>query len=383
MNLFRTLVIALFLPAAVWAQADGFFDGPRVLAFADQPPTRVQVKVLRGTYKLEAYRGDSLRTFNYEKDEVHPTYTFDADLRLNKRAADSIRIVTRDTFVMRARLANGSWGLQRYYTGTLTLRNGLVHVEPIVKVSLNMYLAGVCEAEGGSSGEFAYHQAQAVLARTWLWANWDKHVEDGYNVKDDQSSQAFKGIPRGANYRVIHRAVYTTKDTVALHDGAPIIGFYHSNSGGQTVLPQGVWSQPLPYCRAVVDPFSIKGSKQRWSADISFATWKAYWEPLGISWTPQQWQAFADELTPNRLTHWTIGDKQFKLESLRRHLGLRSTYFTPTFDGEIVRLDGRGFGHGVGMSQQGAMRMARCQFSWREILDFYFQHLEYASAATL
>jgi len=62
--------------------------------------------------------------------------------------------------------------------------------------------------------------------------------------------------------RLIAKACAALGDTVALYNnGAPIIGFYHSNSGGYTALPEQVWSKSLPYCREVLDPFSKKGSK--------------------------------------------------------------------------------------------------------------------------
>ena len=42
-----------------------------------------------------------------------------------------------------------------------------------------------------------------------------------------------------------------------------------------------------------------------------------------------------------------------------------------------VIVTGKGFGHGVGMAQQGAMHMAASGFTWQEILDFYFKDLTY------
>ena len=100
-----------------------------------------------------------------------------------------------------------------------------------------------------------------------------------------------------------------TKDTIATYSGKPIIGFYHSNSGGQTVLLQDVWSQELPYCRAVFDPFSKKESKYRWAKDISLSDWKAYFNIA----EDVDWSAFFSELPEGRQTHYTIGDQTLNL----------------------------------------------------------------------
>ena len=349
-----------------------YASGPRVLTFADVEYGRLQLKVKSGTYTLTAYTPDSTFTMDYGEDDVHPLYTFRGDLRLNRAGCDSIVFTTSDTIEMRA-WRGKNWTPTRPYLGKVTIRPNLIYLETIVKVPVEPYIAGVVEAEGGMSAEPEYHKAQAVLARTWLITNMGKHKKEGYHIKDDQSSQAFKGVPHGKHAAIISAAVAQTKDTIATYSGKPIIGFYHSNSGGQTVLPQDVWSQELPYCRAVFDPFSKKESKYRWTKDISLSDWKAYFKIA----EDFDWSAFFIELLEGRQTHYTIGDQTFKLETLRRHFKLRSTYFTARVEGDAIHLEGYGFGHGVGMAQQGAMRMAVGGFQWKEILDFYFQKLTF------
>lgn len=347
--------------------------GPRVLTFADMEYGRLQLKVKSGSYKLTAYTPDSVFTMEYGVDDVHPLYTFRGDLRLNRAGCDSIVFTTNDTIEMRA-WRGKNWTPSRPYLGQVTVRPNLIYLETIVKVPVEPYIAGVVEAEGGMSAEPEYHKAQAVLARTWLITNMGKHKKEGYHIKDDQSSQAFKGVPHGKHAAIISAAVAQTKDTIATFGGKPIIGFYHSNSGGQTVLPQDVWSQELPYCRAVFDPFSKKESKYRWTKDIPLADWNAYFFKEA---TAHDWSAFFAGLPEGRQTYYGIGDQSFKLETLRRHFKLRSTYFEATVVGDTVHLEGYGFGHGVGMAQQGAMRMAVGGFTWKEILDFYFQKLSF------
>ena len=366
------LCFSLIVSMASGQKYTSYASGPRVLTFADVEYGRLQLKVKSGTYTLTAYTPDSTFTMDYGEDDVHPLYTFRGDLRLNRAGCDSIVFTTSDTIEMRA-WRGKNWTPTRPYLGKVTIRPNLIYLETIVKVPVEPYIAGVVEAEGGMSAEPEYHKAQAVLARTWLITNMGKHKKEGYHIKDDQSSQAFKGVPHGKHAAIISAAVAQTKDTIATYSGKPIIGFYHSNSGGQTVLPQDVWSQELPYCRAVFDPFSKKESKYRWTKDIALSDWKAYFKIA----EDFDWGAFFTELPEGRQTHYTIGDQTFKLETLRRHFKLRSTYFTARVEGDAIHLEGYGFGHGVGMAQQGAMRMAVGGFQWKEILDFYFQKLTF------
>lgn len=366
------LCFSLIVSMASGQKYTSYASGPRVLTFADVEYGRLQLKVKSGTYTLTAYTPDSTFTMDYGEDDVHPLYTFRGDLRLNRAGCDSIVFTASDTIEMRA-WRGKNWTPTRPYLGKVTIRPNLIYLETIVKVPVEPYIAGVVEAEGGMSAEPEYHKAQAVLARTWLITNMGKHKKEGYHIKDDQSSQAFKGVPHGKHAAIISAAVAQTKDTIATYSCKPIIGFYHSNSGGQTVLPQDVWSQELPYCRAVFDPFSKKESKYRWTKDIALSDWKAYFKIA----EDFDWGAFFTELPEGRQTHYTIGDQTFKLETLRRHFKLRSTYFTARVEGDAIHLEGYGFGHGVGMAQQGAMRMAVGGFQWKEILDFYFQKLTF------
>jgi stage II sporulation protein D len=355
---------------------------PRVHIFAEQEYSRLQIKVKGGSYTLTAYTPDSVFTMDYGPDDVHPLYTFRGDLRLNRAGCDSVRIATKDTFVVRV-LRGKNWTAERPYLGDFILRPNLIYLEGIVRTPIESYIAGVVEAEGGSSSTAeAYYKAQAVLARTWLITNIKKHVSEGFHIKDDQSSQAFKGLPHSKNAMTIAKACASLGDTVALYNGAPIIGFYHSNSGGYTALPEQVWSKALPYCRVVLDPFSKKGSKAVWQKTYSWEDWQKYWS-RSIDWSVSDWTTFFSQLPDTRSTQWTLGDQTFKMETVRRDFKWRSAYVLPEATTEGVVVHGFGFGHGVGMAQQGAMLMGRAGFDWKEILDFYFKDLEFEAVKNL
>jgi stage II sporulation protein D len=52
---------------------------------------------------------------------------------------------------------------------------------------------------------------------------------------------------------------------------------------------------------------------------------------------------------------------------------LKSTLFSCSEVGEFVKLSGKGYGHGVGLCQEGAMKMAKSGFTYQQILGYYFE----------
>lgn len=91
----------------------------------------------------------------------------------------------------------------------------------------------------------------------------------------------------------------------------------------------------------------------------------------------EEWSTYFNSINSTRSSHWQINEQSFKLETVRRHFKWKSGFVSPLLEGETVVVHGYGFGHGVGMSQQGAMYMGSSGFTWKEILDFYFKDLSF------
>jgi stage II sporulation protein D len=60
------------------------------------------------------------------------------------------------------------------------------------------------------------------------------------------------------------------------------------------------------------------------------------------------------------------------LRTIRNDMNLRSTFFSVASEGDSIKLKGRGYGHGVGLCQEGAMVMASKGFNYKQIIDFYY-----------
>jgi len=74
----------------------------------------------------------------------------------------------------------------------------------------------------------------------------------------------------------------------------------------------------------------------------------------------------------SRLTDYKIGSLKIPLRTIREDLNLRSTFFSVFAVGDSIILKGRGYGHGVGLCQEGAMEMAARGFNYKQIIDFYY-----------
>ena len=78
------------------------------------------------------------------------------------------------------------------------------------------------------------------------------------------------------------------------------------------------------------------------------------------------------------------GGKTIPFKSLRAYFKLKSAFFNVSMlDPNTVVLQGRGFGHGVGLCQEGAMRMAKAGKSYKEILNHYFTNTHIVSTSEI
>ncbi|MDX5326983.1 MAG: SpoIID/LytB domain-containing protein [Bacteroidota bacterium] len=267
-------------------------------------------------------------------------------------------------------------GPERIYSGKVCFRIQSGEFQVINIVDLETYVAGVVESEGGHVAEFEYLKAQAIMARTFALKNLEKHLEEGYNLKDDVTSQVYLSKAYLQNKDMINQAVRQTRDSVLVTEkGELVFGAFHSNSGGQTANSEEAWSQPIDYLRSRTDSFSLGQERSTWTVTLDkekFVAYFARWFGVSIN-EPQLRKEVVTFSQPQRRSVFTYKNKELPLKYVRKEFGLRSTYFSVQEKGDKVILNGRGFGHGVGMSQEGAMEMSRRGYDHKQILSFYFR----------
>ena len=79
---------------------------------------------------------------------------------------------------------------------------------------------------------------------------------------------------------------------------------------------------------------------------------------------------------PPRKTFYTINSNSLRLTKIRNDWKLRSNFFSIQIQNNNIILSGRGYGHGIGMCQEGAMLMGRKKMSFTDIIKFYYKDVK-------
>lgn len=249
-------------------------------------------------------------------------------------------------------------------------------------VDLESYLYGVVGAEMPASWPIEALKSQAVAARTYALYHWMKRRNQPYDLGDTTRWQVYRGVQGESD--AVRRAVDGTVGQVLLFNGDLINAMYHSNSGGHTDDSLALNGENLPYLTAVED-FDQSSPYYRWQVSISAAR---LFQRLSLD-IGELLDLHPQDRTPNGrvLTVMAIGSRGTQLldaTQMRFKLGLKSTFFEipppapsakPTPLSSII-FNGRGFGHGLGLSQYGARALANFGWDYLRILKHYYRGVE-------
>lgn len=262
---------------------------------------------------------------------------------------------------------------ERVYDDHLLVKALNNELRLINRVDLEKYVAGVVEAESGKEKELEYYKVQAIISRTYALSNRRKFLSKGYNLNDLVDSQVYHGKCRWEP--AILEAVRQTEGKVLVDSEMKLVtAAFHSNSGGETVSSESVWSGTLPYLSPRKDEFSTVGEHYRWEKAILKADWFSYLKTKYALATDDD--AIAELATnfsqESREIYFIDPTFKIPLKDIRTDWKLQSTYFDIEEKGDSIFIEGKGFGHGIGLSQEGAMRMAELGFTYTDILHFYY-----------
>ena len=232
------------------------------------------------------------------------------------------------------------------------------------------YLPGVVRSEAGRAGPPEYFKAQAVVARTYAYRTIDRHELDGFDLCDDTHCQVYPGI---ISESVIIDACRSTADKVITDSqGVLIEAAFHGNCGGVTASSEDVWVAKHPYLVSITDPWCSYSASAAWVKRVSFSEWYDFLRSRGVM--PGEETALYSPAgsKPVRMNNRTVAGKNINSEEIRLRLGLRSAFFTMRPEGDSLTVTGRGYGHGVGLCQDGARAMAEKNMSYEKITGFYY-----------
>jgi stage II sporulation protein D len=254
----------------------------------------------------------------------------------------------------------------------------------INKVDIEKYIGGVVESESGKNVSLEYFKLQAILCRTYLLAHLNRHIQEGFAICDDVHCQAYLNKATMAD---AVKAVSDTKGLVVVDNDLNLItAAFHSNCGGETCNSQDVWAVSTSYLKSVKDTFCLHEPDARWERTISLEDWNNYLQlkhkyPLDDSLKMIGTTSFAQ---PNgRSIFFKDKDLKIPLKTIRADFKLKSTYFSIEQIGDSIKFNGKGYGHGVGLCQQGAIHMAVLNHPYKEILKYYYKDVHLVDVSSL
>ena len=298
------------------------------------------------------------------------------------------------------------------YWGSLIIKiydsNLLVYNE----IFLEQYLMCVSTSEMSEKCPTEFLKAQTIIARSWFLANKEKkHSSLGFDICNDDCCQRYHGCNHISSHSV--ESAKSTRGKVLAHKGMICDARYSKSCGGISEDYENVWQgEPVPYLRSINDYINDKtpfcSSKK---IDESFL--KNYIGNVDENGKYYRWQIALSKKGIIKNIYKTLKIKIFNITSLvpikkgksariakleirylnelnkNKSIILNSEYeirkvlskdflFSSAFEIEEVEdgylLKGRGWGHGVGLCQIGALSMALEKYDHNQILSHYYSN---------
>ena len=265
-------------------------------------------------------------------------------------------------------------------------------------MTLADYLTGVVRGEMPASFELEALKAQAAAERSYVYYQLSKGRKDAHPdadfctdhtccsafLSEASAKEKWGGDFLPWNTRV-EQAVSATDGQVALYGGAPILAVFHSSSSGRTASAGDVWSGDLPYLVSVDSPEG-EDSVPNYYSTVTYSAAEAKERLLSacpelkLTGTPDKWFGAVTENGSGRVETVSVCGRDMEGTAIRRIFSLRSACFTVSADSASVTFRVTGYGHGVGMSQYGANRLAKEGRTWQEILTWYYRGVTIGNA---
>ena len=365
-------------------------DGPTKIPEAPEHIPDINIRVLLMDSLYESYYHPHVKLLSDGKEEsyIH-----------GQMEEDAVTVESREGKITVLSLERAQGNPE--YPGKLILRDTSEGILMVNVLPLEEYLKRVVPSEMPASYEEEALKAQAVCARTYALKKIKENDLEKYgaDVDDSVNNQVYNNI---SPQEITSEAVEATKGQVLCQDGEPIEAYYFSTSSGMTSTDE-VWGveQTASYLKSVECEFDAEAPWSQWKVTLPWQRIKEQaQEYYGVD-SDVKGLEIVKKSQSGAVTGLRIlfTDQAFILENeyeIRSFLSpgdllilrkdgetaaggslLPSAYFTLDVNpGKAVIVRGGGYGHGVGMSQNGANGMAGEGYRYDEILDYFFCDVE-------
>jgi len=241
-------------------------------------------------------------------------------------------------------------------------------------VDLEDYLLSVVPSEMPSTWNIEALKAQTIAARSYALSNLGKHQSEAYDLKATTEDQVYLGVQTESDNS--NRAIAETSGQVLKHKGKVVTAFFHSAGGGYTEQAENVFGGKLPYLKSVPD-FDDQSPHFAWNRSIAISnieeTLSKQGRDIGGLLGIFPLERSQSQRVTAVLVAGTLQTIMLSGEELRKVLSLPSTVFNIGAGPETYLVAGRGFGHGLGMSQWGAKYLSEQGYNASQICSYYYK----------
>ncbi|NCJ05289.1 SpoIID/LytB domain-containing protein [Synechococcales cyanobacterium C] len=272
----------------------------------------------------------------------------------------------------------------RWYRGSVRLVRTSQGFAVINQVDLEDYLASVVGKEMYPSWPQEALKAQAVAARSYALFRRQRQQSQLYDLGNTTTYQVYDGI--NSETESTRSAVQATAGQILTYQGKVIEAVFHSASGGHTENSENVWSAAVPYLRGVPD-FDQSAPVYQWTLELTASQMRQRIPGIGNIVAFEPLQTTPTGRIRSLRVRGDAGSRTLTGAQARQALGLRSTLFSvqpqlgplasqpggSAAKSSGFKIQGRGYGHGLGMSQWGAYSLATQGKTYADILRHYYQ----------
>lgn len=251
----------------------------------------------------------------------------------------------------------------------------------IIKIPLEEYIVGVLAGEMPIDFELEALKAQAVASRSYALKRIEYNKDKEYDVLDSIQNQVYldneylKEAWKGnyvKNINKLRTAVNETIDQYLEYNDQVADTLFFSTSNGYTENSENIFDFECEYLKSVESPWDEDTSPAFNTSKIISLT--EFYQNLNIPYNKNLNIEILKRSTTNRILLLKINNVEFKGTDIYNKLSLKSTDFTIELLGDTIKISTKGYGHGVGMSQYGALGMAKAGYTYEEILKHYYQN---------
>ena len=285
------------------------------------------------------------------------------------------------------------------YKGNIFIYPAGQTVGVINQLSIEDYVKGVLTKEmpiGTGEQNFEALKAVAICIRTYA-INRIKEGNTLFDLFKDARDQVYGGLD--SEHPLSNKAVDETRNLILEYNGEPAIIYYHSTCGGKTESAENVFTrEEVPYLKSIEDgdpPYCSISNRFSWEEiyendvfikrlidanlldDGNYSIEGVNINSRFSSGRVNELEIILNDQTGSESSVKIYGNSiRNILKTADGSMGLWSTLFDIDQSGSKITINGKGFGHGVGLCQWGAIGLSRAGKSYKEILDHYYPGTE-------